>query len=151
MLLHTLPNGCQHYDWLIARTADPVRDAPIDARVLLSFRLDLLPDWARFDHPFDAVRIGDHRARYLTYEGEVSGGGGGRVERVAEGMCLIDSLDDTDGYARVRVRLSGSNGLVLSAVRLEIDSSTANANPPACVRSDDVFDRPYGIWRFGMV
>lgn len=37
---------------------------------------------------FDAERIGDHRADYLTYEGPISGGRGD-VQRVWAGTCVV--------------------------------------------------------------
>jgi hypothetical protein len=42
---------------------------------------------------FLAERLADHRAAYLTYEGEISGGRGS-VRRVAEGELRILASDD---------------------------------------------------------
>ena len=79
ILLHTLPDGSSHYDWL---TSLPGRDEV----GLVAFRLDvspLEPGWSRLM----AVRMPDHRRLYLKYEGAVSGGRGD-VRRVAAGECL---------------------------------------------------------------
>lgn len=152
VLQHTLPDRSSHFDWLLSRTPDPVRELGEDARVLVSFRLSLMPDWSRLDHPFEAVRIADHRARYLTYEGPVGGGGGGSVERVAEGLCVIEELDDDDGFGRIRVRLGGGAGRVLSAIRLQVSAADAICSEfTNCIRSDDTFIQPFGIWRLGHV
>lgn len=75
ILRHTLPDGSWHHDWLVEREGN-----------------ELVPTW-RTGHirpddqqvqAFEAQRIGEHRALYLGYEGEVSGGRG-RVERLASG------------------------------------------------------------------
>lgn len=78
ILRHTLPDGSWHHDWLIERPG-----------------LALVPTWRtgrdRPDDPalpsFDALRIGEHRAHYLSHEGEVPGGRGS-VVRVAEGVVM---------------------------------------------------------------
>lgn len=78
ILRHTLPDASWHHDWLVQH-AD----------------LALVPTWrtghARPDDPamdaFDAEQIGEHRAHYLGYEGEVSDNRG-RVERVAGGEVV---------------------------------------------------------------
>jgi len=84
ILRHTLPDGSWHCDWLVEREGN-----------------GLVPTWrtghARPDDPevqaFDAQRIGEHRAVYLGYEGEVSGGRG-RVERLASGEILESQWGD---------------------------------------------------------
>ncbi|MFM9996414.1 MAG: hypothetical protein ACKVU4_11520 [Phycisphaerales bacterium] len=79
LLRHDLPDGSAHYDWMIQRPGGP-------GATLVAFRVT-----ERIDAgvaAFVAERIGDHRAAYLDYEGEVSGGRG-RVTRVAEGEVEI--------------------------------------------------------------
>jgi hypothetical protein len=66
---------------------------------LLTWRVVAGPE--EWEGDVGAVRIGDHRMDYLTYEGEVSGGRG-RVERVAEGEAEV--ARDGGGF---RVRLVG--------------------------------------------
>jgi hypothetical protein len=79
LLRHDLRDGSSHYDWMVARPDAPDR--------LLSFRvLEQIDSGEVVD--FLAEPIGDHRADYLDYEGEVSGGRG-RVSRVAEGELEV--------------------------------------------------------------
>lgn len=104
LLRHDLPDGTHHYDWMLER---PEGDA------LLTFRVGL-----RIDDPactrFDGVRLADHRAAYLTYEGEVSGGRG-RVTRVAWGT--VEALRDlpADGLVSARVCWGGAWVMVQGA------------------------------------
>jgi hypothetical protein len=62
------------------------RGAQPDTR-LISFRVSACPDDASLTE-FEAERIGDHRAEYLSFEGEVSGGRG-TVRRVAVGNAEV--------------------------------------------------------------
>jgi hypothetical protein len=94
LLRHELPGGEWHYDWMIQRSDEAV--AP-----LLTFRVFVRPDDAAV-REFAAERLGDHRAVYLEYEGEVSGGRG-RVDRLAAGV--VESLRES--AERVDVRLAG--------------------------------------------
>ena len=102
ILRHTLPDGSWHYDWLVQRAG-----------------LALVPTWrtgqSRPDdaavESFEAERIGDHRAMYLDYEGEVSGGRGS-VERVASGEVIEVEWGDGSlvlsvGFEGRAVRLVG--------------------------------------------
>lgn len=85
LLKHTQPDGAWHYDWLLARAGDESgrgAGALITFRVFVDIRSRSLAD-------FVAIRLPDHRAKYLHYEGELSGDRG-RVERVDEGVCRID-------------------------------------------------------------
>lgn len=75
LLLHQLPDGSSHFDWLTE--TDP--DGP-----LLSFRLQDRPD--RPTRSFRAQRLPDHRPAYLDYEGPVSGNRG-EVRRIASGRA----------------------------------------------------------------
>lgn len=94
VLRHALPGGGWHLDWLIDRVGG--REAPgegqEDARDLVSFRVMVRPD-DPVAQVFDAERMTDHRAIYLTREGDI-GEGRGVVARVGAGWCAIDRLDD---------------------------------------------------------
>lgn len=88
LLLHELPDGSSHFDWMLARDA---------AGPLVTFRVT-----ERIDagvRAFVATRLPDHRRVYLTYEGDVSGGRG-RVRRVAEGSVAIEVDDGAAFFAR---------------------------------------------------
>ena len=81
LLLHELPDRSWHYDWMIQPTgAGP--DAP-----LISYRVAARPDDPALTD-FEALRIGVHRAEYLSFEGQVSGARGS-VRRVARGEATI--------------------------------------------------------------
>ncbi len=80
LLVHETPDGSWHYDWMLQGAAES--DAP-----LVTFRVRHRPDDPSCTH-FPAERLADHRAAYLHFEGEISGGRG-RVRRVAEGSCRI--------------------------------------------------------------
>jgi len=78
LLRHDLPDGSFHYDWLMERsTGGPLLGFRVRERI------DLLGG-----KEFTAERIPNHRAVYLEYEGDVSGGRG-RVRREATGTCAI--------------------------------------------------------------
>lgn len=83
ILRHELPGGAWHYDWMIER------DIPEERR-LLTYRTGVRPDDGS-PGAFAAERIGEHRAKYLDFEGELDGGRG-VVRRVAEGRIL--QIDD---------------------------------------------------------
>lgn len=76
-LLHRLPDGTSHIDWLMAR--DAAAERPLITFRLPASLLELSPG-----EPMTAVRIADHRPRYLRYEGPVSGNRG-HVTRVSRG------------------------------------------------------------------
>ncbi|MFO0083559.1 MAG: hypothetical protein ACK55O_13235 [Phycisphaerales bacterium] len=143
LLRHELPGdgGAFHYDWLIEGPQRIPAPPTPDDRCLVSFRvlerLDLLapvvsPKMATGEEPapveFEARRTPDHRRQYLTYEGPVTGGGGGRVVRVASGVVraveqefgivrVIGTLEPEDGQA-------GSGGLVKTWEGVEIRVET---------------------------
>lgn len=99
LLLHELPDGSRHYDWLVERDGD-------SAAGLVTFRVGERIDAA--PARFEAVRIADHRREYLSYEGPVSGGRG-VVTRVAEGEIRIET-DGAEGFG-ARGRLGVATGL----------------------------------------
>lgn len=94
LLRHTLPDGSWHCDWMLERPADAAE------RRLITFRTH-----ARVDSPavvgFLAERLDDHRAAYLSYQGEVSGGQG-TVRRLASGVCVLAEESATALQATVR-------------------------------------------------
>jgi hypothetical protein len=114
LLLHELPDGASHYDWLIAPDAPAAGSAPpglISFRV--SERIDLLGGGGlegRGAIRFGALRLPAHRAAYLDFEGEVSGGRG-RVKRLARGELAVTELADQG------LRFEGRLGLSLGAFR----------------------------------
>lgn len=108
LLLHEMPDGSRHYDWMIER-ADGAGDA--DEQVLMTFRLDR-PLEAGVEG-FWGERIGDHRRAYLTYEGPVSGGRG-VVSRVLAGTCEI--LEETGTQVRVDLALGEVRGRFVGRV-----------------------------------
>lgn len=87
LLRHTEVDGNWHLDWMIER-------AGLGERRLLTFRvLDRID--LQDCQGFEAERIGDHRAIYLEYEGDLSGGRGtvarvaaGRVRELSEGATF---------------------------------------------------------------
>lgn len=85
LLQHTLTDGSWHLDWMLQRPG-PHEDQLVTFRV--HDRLDTAGVTA-----WIGVRLADHRAAYLTYEGLISGGRG-RVQRMAEGSCSWVALDD---------------------------------------------------------
>jgi hypothetical protein len=84
LLLHELPDGSSHLDWMIQPGPDHGGDTP-----LVSFRVALRIDSGEWGC-FLGERIADHRAAYLDFEGEIAGGRG-RVRRVAEGDLRIEA------------------------------------------------------------
>lgn len=86
VLLHSLPDGSSHFDWLIARPTAHL-DRP-DERSLLSFRTEHRPD---VSDQFAAHPMPDHRVHYLTFEGHIEPDRG-MVRRVATGLCHFTTL-----------------------------------------------------------
>ena len=97
LLHHSLPNGSAHFDLLLSRDPNP-QDA--DARCLVSFRLNEPPEMHAAG-AIDCHRMPDHRAHYLTHEGEV-GGGRGDVRRV--GSYMVRWIEDSADVARFELR-----------------------------------------------
>lgn len=85
-LLHTLPDGSHHADWMIARDDSPTA-------MLVTFRLTQRLEELGEGHETPAEQIGDHRRAYLTYEGPVSGGRGA-VTRLSAGRVTTCAGDD---------------------------------------------------------
>lgn len=117
VLLHTLPDGRSHLDWLLQREGEPG---------LVSFRL-----WDRPDRgspwPLVVERAPDHREVYMRFEGELTGGRG-RVDRVAMGECVIREEADLvwisarfegNEQSLVARRLAGVRWLIAPTVTIE--------------------------------
>jgi hypothetical protein len=108
-ILHKVPDGSAHVDWLLARDAE-------GRELLITFRLPRRVDELRPGEAMDALRIADHRPAYLDYEGPISGGRG-TVKRLRAGtvneierddrVWILDVLweDETGPGVRQRLRL----------------------------------------------
>lgn len=82
LLLHTLPDGSSHHDWMIERPW---------GGSLATFRVSERIDRAGgvgMSSVFEAQRLPDHRPAYLDFEGAI-GGGRGEVVRLAAGEIEI--------------------------------------------------------------
>jgi hypothetical protein len=97
LLLHELPDGSSHYDWMIQRPGNGQ---------LITFRIGERIDRGT-PHHFGGKRLPDHRPDYLQYEGEVSGNRG-RVTRLSEGVMEIET--DAHGHFRVSGSLGDTRG-----------------------------------------
>lgn len=93
ILIHTLPDGTSHYDWLIDQ---PTLDAE---HRLLTFRCQTRPDILA-EPGFIGVALPNHRAMYLAYEGAISGDRGS-VVRVADGEVQDLAVSDRRLQARI--------------------------------------------------
>ncbi|GAB4385840.1 MAG: hypothetical protein Kow0022_13220 [Phycisphaerales bacterium] len=93
VLRHCLPDGTEHFDWMIEREASLTPDD----RTLVTFRTATLP--CRADS-FEAERIADHRSLYLQHEGVIVGGRGW-VTRVAGGCADLIRLDARSAVVRL--------------------------------------------------
>lgn len=99
LLLHDLPDGSHHFDWMIQRPGGP-------ARPLVTFRVQRRIDWG-LPSPFEALRLPDHRAAYLTFQGPVADSRGS-VTRLATGDLAIEA-DSPDSF-RARGSLGAASG-----------------------------------------
>lgn len=88
LLKHDMPDGTWHYDWMLQRPGSGMNEP------LITFRVNERPDDPRV-WEMAAERLPDHRAAYLEYEGEVTGGRG-RVRRIAQGACLVMQDDGNE-------------------------------------------------------
>ena len=81
LLLHELPDGTSHVDWMIAPDDTDGRE------LLVTFRVAGRVDELAAGGQLSARRIDDHRRAYLTYEGPVSNARG-TVRRLAAGVVV---------------------------------------------------------------
>jgi hypothetical protein len=91
LLVHTLPRGHAHIDWMldipsVTYPVAPPAPAPTPEHRLQTFRVVARIDSVPYA-PFLAVPLPLHRAAYLAYEGPVSNARG-EVRRIAEGQIL---------------------------------------------------------------
>ena len=108
LLLHELPDGTNHVDWMI------VPDDMDGHELLVTFRVAGRVDELTAGGRLAATRIADHRRAYLTREGPVSEARG-TVRRLADGVVVswtrdadrwhmeIDWSDPTGGVRRQRL------------------------------------------------
>lgn len=136
LLLHQLPDGSSHLDWLMERP---------DSDRLISFRVR-----DRIDSPspacsvqrFKAEAMPDHRRAYLEYEGPVSGERGSVsrvaagsvdwVERSTEAIAVI--LDFGSGPRRAEgrpSRVASSADSPQTGAVWEFTLTSLEPNPPA--------------------
>lgn len=109
VLEHTQADGRSHFDWMIE---DP---ALVGENRLATWRVATRPDLADGGESFAAERIGDHRDRYLHYEGPLSDGRG-RVRRV--GLGTVEWERCSSETIEIRVRWSGGRAARLTGRRL---------------------------------
>ncbi len=86
LLLHTLPDGSSHFDWLIDWPGADVGDG-----LLLTFRVAEFLPTLPLAAQLSATRLPDHRRLYLSYEGLISQNRG-TVQRVAQGLSQVTQL-----------------------------------------------------------
>jgi hypothetical protein len=108
LLLHELPDGTSHVDWMIA--TEPQGREP-----LVTFRVDGRVDEMTDQQRLLARRIDDHRPAYLTYEGPVSGDRG-TVRRLARGVVV--SWDRSGDRWRMKIEWPGPQGPRCQDLRL---------------------------------
>ncbi len=124
LLRHDLPDGSWHLDWLLEPPPAPgalsrLTSANPNERSLISFRLPatLGANW-RPDVPgiitFTAEMLPPHRRHYLTYEGDIGGGGRGRVSRIAESPDGVQVVAITSD--RVEITLRPSSHLRVTSI-----------------------------------
>jgi hypothetical protein len=107
MLVHELPDGSSHVDWLIARP---------DADSLASFRLDGRVDQLRPGKTLVARRVADHRPEWLDREGTVSGGRG-TARRLARGSIHFQEVLGTTWH--LEIVWEGKEAVARQRLRLE--------------------------------
>lgn len=87
-LLHKMPDGSSHFDWMIAQ------DGTDDKRELTTYRLESRLDRVQNGQSILVERIADHRWAYLEYEGPISGNRG-VVSCVAKGVVTSQKRDES--------------------------------------------------------
>lgn len=94
ILEHTLPDSSIHYDWMIDQPQLDIN------RRLLTWSCADRPD-SPIQPQFEAVRLADHRALYLDYEGDISNNRGS-VRRLATGQLLDFQLSKESCTIEIR-------------------------------------------------
>ena len=103
LLRHTLTDGSQHVDWMIARDGSPEGK-------LVTFRLPDRLDALPLHHHMPIEHIADHRRAYLHYEGPISRGRG-QVVQLATGEVL--QCDGSDSRLHLHLRWQGVEQFVI--------------------------------------
>ena len=94
-LLHKMPDGSSHIDWMIAQDCGDKKGE------LLTFRLKSRLDKLQIGQSILAEHIANHRWAYLEYEGPISGNRG-VVSRVAEGVITSQKRDESSWRIEIR-------------------------------------------------
>ncbi len=110
-LLHELPDGTSHVDWMIAR--DRAGREP-----LISFRLQRRIDELKPGQRMVAERITDHRPAYLDYEGPVSDERGS-VRRLAWGTVVSEHCQQSAWNLEIHWQDRGNGMSIRQRLRLE--------------------------------
>lgn len=123
-LLHELPDGTSHVDWMIAR--DQAGREP-----LISFRLPRRIDELKPGQRMAAERIADHRPAYLDYEGAVSDKRG-TVRRVAWGTVVSEHRQGSSWDFEIRWEDRGDGVSIRQRLRLAPVEGGATAWEAVC-------------------
>ena len=123
-LLHELPDGTSHVDWMIAR--DRAGREP-----LISFRLPRRIDELKPGQRMAAERIADHRPAYLDYEGAVSDKRG-TVRRVAWGTVVSEHRQGSSWDLEIRWEDRGDGVSIRQRLRLAPLEDGATAWEAVC-------------------
>lgn len=123
-LLHELPDGTSHVDWMIAR--DRAGREP-----LISFRLPRRIDELKPGQRMAAERIADHRPAYLDYEGAVSDKRG-TVRRVAWGTVVSEHRQGSSWDLEIRWEDRGDGVSIRQRLRLAPVEGGATAWEAVC-------------------
>ncbi len=132
-LLHELPDGSSHVDWMIAR--DPAGQEP-----LISFRLQQRIDKLLPGQRVSAERIADHRPAYLEYEGPTSDDGGS-VRRLTWGSVLSENRRLPSSWTlEIRWQADGDGVSIQQRLRLQPLEDTATAWEAVCEAAEAMSD-----------
>ncbi len=123
-LLHELPDGTSHVDWMIAR--DQAGREP-----LISFRLQRRIDDLKPGQRMAAERIADHRPAYLDYEGPVSDERGS-VRRLAWGTVVSEHRRRSSWNLEIRWQDRGDGMSIPQRLRLAPLEDGATAWEAVC-------------------
>jgi hypothetical protein len=123
-LLHELPDGTSHVDWMIAR--DRAGREP-----LISFRLQRRIDELKPGQRMAAERIADHRPAYLDYEGPVSDEPGS-VRRLTWGTVVSERRQGSSWDFEIRWEDGGDGVSIRQRLRLAPLEAGATAWEAVC-------------------
>lgn len=132
-LLHELPDGSSHVDWMIAR--DPAGQEP-----LISFRLQHRIDELLPGQRVSAQRIADHRPAYLEYEGPISEDRGS-VRRLTWGSVVSENRQLASSWTlEIRWQEDGEGVSIQQRLCLEPLEGTASAWEAICEATEAISD-----------